>query len=81
MAAVGLGVCIHPRSLVPIELEPAIGVVPLADCEIVRTFGVVTAQDRPLSPAARRFRDFLRAFVANGEETWPWRRRPPPAAA
>ena len=75
MAAVGLGVCIHPRSLVPIELEPALGVVPLADCEIVRTFGVVTSQDRPLSPAARRFRDFLRSFVAGGEETWPWRRK------
>ena len=60
MAAAGLGVCIHPRSLIPPELAPTIGVVPLADCEIVRTFGIVTAEGRPLSPAACRFADFLR---------------------
>jgi len=55
--------------------------VPLADCEIVRTFGIVTAEDRPLSPAARRFRDFLRAFVAEGEKSWPWRRSVAPETA
>ena len=60
MAAAGLGVCIHPRAFIPHELKPTIGMVAFADCEIVRTFGIVTADHRPLSPSARRFRDFLR---------------------
>ncbi len=61
MAAAGLGVCIHPRSFVPAELEPTIGVVRFADWEIIRTFGIVTASDRPIPASARKFRDFLRA--------------------
>ena len=60
MAAAGFGVAIHPQSLIPAEFRPAVGVVPMADCEIVRTFGIVTARDRPLSASARLFQKFLR---------------------
>ena len=71
MAAAGLGICIHPRSFVPGELEPTLGVVvSLADCEILRTFGIVTADDRELGPAARRFRDHLKLSVAGPERAW-----------
>ena len=73
MAAAGLGICIHPRSFVPGELEPTLGVVPLADCEILRTFGIVTADDRELGPAARRFRDHLKLSVTGLERAWPVR--------
>ncbi len=70
MAAAGLGICIHPRSFVPGELAPTLGVVPLADCDIVRTFGIVTADDRELGQAARRFREFLRQSVIRPDRTW-----------
>ncbi len=70
MAAAGLGICIHPRSFVPGELKPTLGVVPLADCEILRTFGIVTADDQNLGPAARRFREFLRQSVEGSDRTW-----------
>ncbi len=64
MAAAGFGVCIHPRSFIPAELRPTIGIVPFADCEIVRTFGILTSDSRPLSPAARNFCGFLRGGLA-----------------
>ncbi len=64
MAAAGLGVCFHPRLFVPAALEPTIGMLPLADCQIVRKFGIVTADNRPLSVSARKFRDFVRASIA-----------------
>lgn len=64
MAAAGLGVCFYPRSFVPAELEPTVGMVPLADCQIVRRFGIVTADHRPLSASARKFCDFLRTSIA-----------------
>ena len=64
MATAGFGVCIHPRSFIPSELRPTIGVVPLADCEIVRTFGIVTAVGRALSRPARLFCASLRSFNA-----------------
>ena len=70
MAAAGLGVCIHPRSFIPAELEPTLGIRPLADAQIVRTFGLVTPETRPLTPAARRFRDFVRAAVGAGPNPW-----------
>lgn len=70
MAAAGLGICIHPRTFVPGELEPTLGVVPLADCEIVRTFGIVTADDRELGPAARRFREYLKKAVTGPDRAW-----------
>jgi DNA-binding transcriptional LysR family regulator len=70
MAAAGLGVCIHPSSFIPMELKPTIGVVPLCDPAITRTFGLVTAEDRELSPAAIQFRDFMRATVKLGPRPW-----------
>ena len=69
MAAAGLGVCIHPRAFIPHELKPTIGMVAFADCEIVRTFGIVTADHRPLSPSVRRFRDFLRTAGKAASDT------------
>ena len=70
MAAAGLGICIHPRSFVPSELEPTLGVVPISDCDILRTFGIVTADGRELGPAARRFREFVRQSVKRSDRTW-----------
>lgn len=70
MAAAGLGVCIHPRSFIPAELEPMLGIRPLADAQIIRTFGLVTPEARPLTPAARRFRDFMRASIGLGRNPW-----------
>lgn len=71
MAAAGLGVCIHQRSFIPNELKPTIGIVPLADCEIVRTFGLVTAEGQPLSPPARRFAEFLRTAMVGATDGLP----------
>ncbi len=70
MAAAGLGVCIHPRSFVPTELQPTVGVVPLADCEILRTFGLVTADGRMPSPSARCFAAFLKATISAADGRW-----------
>ena len=64
MAAAGLGVCIHPRSLIPTEFLPTVGYVKLRDCRIIRAFGIVTAHGRELSVAARTFRNFLRTTIA-----------------
>ncbi len=66
MAAAGLGVCIHPRSFIPAELEPTIGIARLGDCEIVRIVGIVTSDSRTLSSTARKFRDFVRASMIGG---------------
>ena len=73
MAAAGFGVCIHPRSFVPAELEPTVGVVPFADCEIIRVFGIVTREGQRLSSAASDFRDFLRATVRSRAQGSPWK--------
>jgi DNA-binding transcriptional LysR family regulator len=70
MAAAGIGVCIHPRTLIPADFLPAIGVVPLKDCQFVRTFGIVTAENHELSPAARKFRDFLRSAIKRPDTGW-----------
>jgi DNA-binding transcriptional LysR family regulator len=59
MAAAGLGVCIHPSSLIPPEMRPTIGVIKLSDCTIARSFGIATATGRKLGPAAAAFREFL----------------------
>jgi DNA-binding transcriptional LysR family regulator len=67
-AVAGLGVCIHPRSLIPDRLEPGLGIVEIRDANIVRTFGLVTSEARPLGAAAKQFRNFMRAAC----------RRPPP---
>ena len=64
MAAAGFGVCIHPRSFIPAELRPTVGVVPFADCEIIRTLGIATGDNYPLSLAARKFCEFLRETFA-----------------
>ncbi|QYE37099.1 LysR family transcriptional regulator (plasmid) [Polymorphobacter sp. PAMC 29334] len=66
MAAAGLGVLIHPPSLIPPEFLPTIGTLRLSDCDIVRSFGIVTAKDRTLSLPARAFRDHLLASVTAG---------------
>lgn len=70
MAAAGLGVCIHPSSLIPPELRPTIGVIKLSDCKIVRSFGIATLTERRLGAAATAFRDFLRMEVRKGK-IWP----------
>ena len=59
MAAAGLGICIHPPSLIPPEFRPTIGILRISDCDIIRSFGIVTAVDRKLAPPARAFRDHL----------------------
>lgn len=69
MAAAGLGVCIHPSSLIPPELRPTIGVVRLSDCKIVRSFGIATLQERRLGAAATAFRDYLKASLKQ-RKTW-----------
>lgn len=66
MAAAGLGVCIHPPSLIMPEFRPTIGVVELSDCDIVRSFGIVTATDRRLPEPARAFREYLREAARSG---------------
>ncbi|WP_242140531.1 LysR family transcriptional regulator [Sphingomonas sp. TREG-RG-20F-R18-01] len=63
MAAAGLGVCIHPSTLIPAEFRPTIGLVEIEDCEILRTIGIVTATGRNLSGPAMRFREHLRRAV------------------
>lgn len=68
MAAAGLGVCIHPSTLIPAEFRPTIGLVEIEDCEILRTIGIVTATGRNLSGPAMRFREHLRDAV---RETYP----------
>lgn len=68
MAAAGLGVCIHPSSLIPPELRPTIGIVRLSDCEIIRAFGIATSRERRLGAAAKCFYDFVKGSV--GERTW-----------
>ena len=70
MAAAGLGVCIHPRSFIPMDLKPTIGVVPLRDAAISRAFGLVIPEERELSPAAKQFRDFLHIAVRPGPRPW-----------
>ena len=70
MSAAGLGVCIHPSCFIPAELKPTIGSVPLSDATIVREFGLVTAPDRLLSPAARLFWEFMRVSVKPGPNPW-----------
>lgn len=67
MAAAGLGVCIHPPSLIMPEFRPTIGVVELSDCDIVRSFGIVTAADRRLPAPARAFREYLREAARSGQ--------------
>ena len=78
MAAAGFGVCIHPRSFVPAELKPTVGVVPFVDCEIIRTFGILTCDSRPLSLAARNFCGFLRASLPSAEANAAWQAPSPP---
>lgn len=70
MAAAGLGVCIHPSSLIPAEFRPTIGLVEIEDCEIIRTYGIVTSADRKLSPAAALFRDHLRNEAKRAHSNW-----------
>ena len=66
MAAAGLGVCIHPSTLIPVEFRPTIGLVEIEDCEILRTIGIVTAAGRGLSGSAVRFREHVRRAVREG---------------
>lgn len=70
MTVAGLGLCIHPRSLIPAELRPLVGIVELSDCAIPRTFGLLTSRDRPLSLSARAFCDHLRKTVTEGSFGW-----------
>lgn len=70
MTVAGLGLCIHPRSLIPVELRPLVGIVELCDCEIVRTFGLLTSRERPLSLSARAFCEHLRKTVTEGPFGW-----------
>jgi DNA-binding transcriptional LysR family regulator len=66
MAAAGLGICIHPPSLIPAEFRPTIGIIRISDCDIVRSFGIVTAADRRLPPPARAFKEFLANIARQG---------------
>lgn len=70
MTVAGLGLCIHPRSLIPVELRPLVGIVELSDCTIQRTFGLLTSRDRPLSASASAFCEHLRKTVAEGPFGW-----------
>ena len=78
MAAAGLGVCIHPSTLIPAEFRPTIGLVEIEDCEILRTIGIVTAAGRSLSGAATRFREHLRHAVLRAYPHAPEVRGPEP---
>lgn len=69
-AIAGLGVCIHPLSLIPSKLEPGLGIVRIRDADIVRTFGLVTSDARPLGSAAKRFRSFMIETVRPGPSPW-----------
>ena len=68
MVAAGLGVCLHPQSLIPRDLRSALDVVPLADFTIERKFGIVHSAEGELSLAARQFRDVVRSML--GESGW-----------
>ncbi len=70
MAAAGLGVCIHPSSLIPAEFRPTISLLEIEDCEIVRTYGIITSAERVLSPAAASFRDHLRNEAKRAHSNW-----------
>lgn len=70
MAAAGLGVCIHPSSLIPAEFRPMIGLIEIEDCEIMRTYGIITSAERNLSPAAACFRDHLREEAKRARSNW-----------
>ena len=69
MVAAGLGVCLHPRSLIPLDLRSALDVVPLHDFTVERKFGIVRSAERELSPPARQFRDMVRSRLGGGR--WP----------
>ena len=63
MATAGLGVAIQPSTMIPPEFRQTIGIVEISDCRLERTFGVVTARGRSMSPAAGKFCTYLRATV------------------
>jgi DNA-binding transcriptional LysR family regulator len=67
MTAAGLGICVHPPSLIPAEFRPTIGIVRISDCNIVRAFGIVTAKDRRLSSLATAFKTFLLDCARDGK--------------
>jgi DNA-binding transcriptional LysR family regulator len=71
MTAAGFGICIHPKSLIPHEFLPMLGMVPLSDCELPRRFGIVTSASRPLSAAASAFRHHLKASIVDPHKGWP----------
>jgi DNA-binding transcriptional LysR family regulator len=64
MAAAGLGSYICCRSWIPREF-----LTHFNDCNIMRSFGIVTAQDQELGSAARRFRALLRTLKPT-EDGW-----------
>ena len=66
MVAAGLGVCLHPGSLIPPELRSVLDTVPLADFTVQRKFGIIRSAEQDLSLAARRFRDVVRGMLGNG---------------
>ncbi len=70
MTAAGLGIGIHPGSLIPSELLPTIGVIRLADCAVTREFRIVVATGAELSPAASTLLAYLRSVVST-DDGWP----------
>ncbi|MGB5484612.1 LysR family transcriptional regulator [Parasphingorhabdus sp.] len=59
MAASGQGVAILTSTLIPPSFMSILGITEIADCQFTRTFGLVTAKGRKLSPSAKLFRDYL----------------------
>lgn len=59
MASSGKGVAIASTGLIPSLLKGIMHITDINDCKFVRTFGTVTAKNRKLSPAAKRFSEYL----------------------
>lgn len=70
MAASGLGIAFHPRTLIPHELMSLVGTVPLSDCCFQRPFSIITSATSSLSGPAVQFRDYLRTCVPGDRKGW-----------
>ncbi|WP_296389351.1 LysR family transcriptional regulator [Williamsia sp.] len=58
LVGAGLGVAVLPIEDAP-QVPTSVSVIPLAGSQTWREIGVIWQRDRPLSPAAARFRDFV----------------------
>ena len=65
MVAAGFGCFVFARPLIPQEFRPAVGVVTLSDCSIIRSFGIMTPTKRPRRRLVDAFVQFLLASATD----------------